>query len=120
MLQMATGDGEILWRISSSALLLYSACLVLIHGLRVLRWWTLLQRFEGVSLAHINRVGAIGFMAVFMLPLRLGELARPWLLQRDSDVAFGTGLSTIAVERVIDGLMVSLLLFLVLVQMPAE
>lgn len=117
-LQMSTPEGALLWRLEMRGLLAYVACLSAIHGFRVLRWWALLRGFEGVTFTKVNRIGAVSFMAVFMLPLRLGELARPWLLQRDTGVAFGTGLSTVAVERVVDGLMVSLLLFIVLIQMP--
>ena len=117
-LQMSTPEGALLWRLEMRGLLAYVVCLSAIHGFRVLRWWALLRGFEGVTFIKVNRIGAVSFMAVFMLPLRLGELARPWLLQRDTGVAFGTGLSTVAVERVVDGLMVSLLLFIVLIQMP--
>ncbi len=104
------------WSLRLSALGAYLVVLFGVHWLRVLRWRPMLAAFDDVPLRVINRVGAAGFMSVFMLPLRLGELVRPWLISRNSNIPFGTALSTIAVERVIDGLMVTLLLFTVLMQ----
>lgn len=102
------------WSLQLSALAAYFVTLFAVHWLRVLRWRPMLTPFGEVPLRVVNRVGAVGFMSVFMLPLRLGELVRPWLISRNTDIRFGTALSTIAVERVIDGLMVTLLLFAVL------
>lgn len=108
--------GGVNWSLRLSALAAYLLTLFAVHWLRVLRWRPMLAPFDDVPLRVINRVGAAGFMSVFMLPLRLGELVRPWLISRNSNIPFGTALSTIAVERVIDGLMVTLLLFAVLMQ----
>lgn len=106
------------WSLRLSHLGLYLAILSCIHWLRVLRWRPMLAAFETVPLRVINRVGAAGFMSVFLLPLRLGELVRPFLISRNSAIPFGTALTTIAVERVADGLMVTLLLFGVLIGVP--
>ncbi len=112
------GSGPATWSLALWAIAAYGLVLVVIHWLRVMRWRPMLAPFGGASLRVCNRVGAVGFMAVFLLPLRLGELVRPLLLARNTEIAFGTGLSTIAVERVLDGLVVSLALFLVLLQVP--
>lgn len=117
-LLLVDAQGALSWSLRWANLAGYLGCLFAIHWLRVLRWRPLLQAFAPAPLRVVNRVGAIGFMAVFMLPLRLGEFVRPWLIHDDTGVPFGTGLSTIAVERVIDGLMVTLLLFGVLMQLP--
>ncbi len=119
-LLMRTDDGLTTWSLSLSHLFGYFVVLALIHFWRVLRWMPLVRPFAPVTFASLNRIGAVGFMAVFLLPLRLGELARPALLARDGKVPFGTGLTMIAVERVSDGLMVSLMLFGVLMTVPAS
>lgn len=106
------------WSLDVGVLGTYCLMLTAIHWLRVLRWRPLLEPYAHVPLRALNRTGAIGFMAVFLLPLRLGEFARPMLLARtDADhkaVPFGAGLGTIALERILDGLMVAALLFVVL------
>ena len=56
------------------------------------------------------RATAIGFMANNLLPLRAGELARGVALGRLLKERISTALSTIAVERVFDGIVIMLLL----------
>ncbi|MSP90391.1 MAG: flippase-like domain-containing protein [Myxococcales bacterium] len=112
--------GGVLWSVRLTHVAAYLVLLFAIHWLRVLRWRPLLQPYEDVRVSVLNRVGAVGFMAVFLLPLRLGELARPLMLARSTGIGFGTGLGTIAIERVMDGLTVTLLLFAALIQVHPE
>ena len=57
--------------------------------------------------------GMLSYPIVIMLPFRLGELSRPLLLTRAEQpgVGFAESLSAIAVERVVDGLVVVGMLF---------
>lgn len=57
--------------------------------------------------------GMLSYPIVIMLPFRLGELSRPLLLTRAGEpgVGFAESVSAIAVERVVDGLMVVGMLF---------
>ena len=115
----------VLWAVQLRALAGYFLILSTIHWLRVLRQKPLLAPYADVSLAELNRTGAIGFMSVFLLPLRLGEFVRPLLLTRPGTtkaggVPFGASLASVALERVLDGLLVSGLLFTVLVGVPSE
>lgn len=57
--------------------------------------------------------GMVSFPIVILLPFRLGELSRPLLLTRAEQpgVGFAESLSAIAVERVVDGLVVVGMLF---------
>ncbi len=118
-------DSEIvLWSVKLWSLAAYFLILSTIHWLRVLRQKPLLAPYAEVPLAELNRTGAIGFMSVFLLPLRLGEFVRPLLLTREGTtpaggVPFGASLASVALERVLDGLLVSALLFAVLVGVPA-
>ena len=48
------------------------------------------------------------FFAIFALPLRLGEMARPALTKLRQGIPVSVGFGTIAVERVVDGLVTSL------------
>jgi len=49
----------------------------------------------------------LGFAGVFLVPLRLGEFARPLLLKAHSRIGFPAGLGTVAIERAVDGLVMT-------------
>ncbi len=57
--------------------------------------------------------GLVAFLVVMVLPLRLGEAARPLLLARSPRPGhkLATGAAVVALERVLDGLFVVLMLF---------
>jgi uncharacterized protein (TIRG00374 family) len=50
----------------------------------------------------IFSAAAIGFMANMVLPFRVGELARPYLVARHTDVSLSTALASIVLERILD------------------
>ena len=108
------------WSMELVWLLPYLGILALVHVLRVVRWKPLLDPIARLSWREHNRIGAVGFMAMFLFPLRLGELVRPYLVKRTTGTArMSEVLATVVVERVIDGLMVALLLFGILASLPA-
>jgi len=107
------------WSFDVFYLLPYFLILVAIHFLRVLRWKPLLEPLGDVDFKTLNSISAIGFMYLFVLPFRLGELARPYLLARHSTIGMSESMATIVVERVVDGLIVSVILLAVLLGMPS-
>ena len=108
------------WSLDLVWLLPYLSILVLVHVLRVVRYRPLLNPITRLSLRDHNRIGAVGFMAMFLFPLRLGELVRPYLVKKTtgSSVRMSEVLATVAVERIVDGLVVALLLFGILTLLP--
>jgi hypothetical protein len=60
-----------------------------------------------VSVYHLVGMSFLGFAGVFLVPLRLGELARPLLLKVHSRIGFSAGLGTVAIERAVDGLVMT-------------
>jgi hypothetical protein len=50
-------------------------------------------------------------MAMLALPVRLGEFVRPYFLARDGKLRMSAALGTVAVERIVDGLLISILFF---------
>src|SRR4029078_1219748 len=76
-----------------------------------LRWNFLLAPL-GVRIpnAPLLAISSVGFMAILALPARLGGFVRPGLL-RKRGVSATAGLGTVAVERIVDGLLVSLFVF---------
>ena len=109
------------WAMNLAWLGPYLLILSFIHVLRVVRWKPLLDPIVEMDWAAHNRIGAVGFMAMFLLPLRLGELVRPYLVKHETGrTRTSAVLSTVVVERIVDGLMVSLTLFAVLFALPAS
>jgi uncharacterized protein (TIRG00374 family) len=96
----------------TTGVLLYLATLALTHLFRSWRWGYLL-RPVGVrlSLRRLLPISSVGFMAILALPMRLGEFVRPYYVARETNVRMSAALGTVAVERVIDGLMISSLFF---------
>ena len=75
-------------------------------ALRVPRWRLLLGRRGDATLsdASLWHAIAIGFTANNILPARAGELLRVVAVNRLAKVPIATGLSSVAVERVLDAL----------------
>jgi uncharacterized protein (TIRG00374 family) len=76
---------------------------------RALRWGILLRPFSRVDTQPLMSATAIGFAANMLLPLRAGEVIRPWLLARKVNLPLAQTLATVALERLFD--MATLLLF---------
>ncbi len=66
------------------------------------RWMSLSLSPEPLPLRALFRATALAFMAVNVLPFRLGELARPWLLAQETDVRGAAALGTLVLERALD------------------
>jgi len=92
--------------------------------IRTIRWRGLLRTREGapVSWSPLWHATAMGFMANNTLPLRLGELVRPYAASRLSGVPLAAALSSIAAERALDALTLVALLGLGLFRagLPAD
>ncbi len=89
-----------LWIIPAIAVTLLS------FGLRAVRWKIILGPARGLRFWQCFHPMMIGFMVNCILPGRVGELARPAILQRKHQVAFSTVLATVAAERVFDMAMI--------------
>jgi uncharacterized protein (TIRG00374 family) len=89
----------------------YIGLLVVVQLTRALRWNYLLAPL-GVRIppAPLLAISSVGFMAILALPARLGEFVRPGLL-RKRGISATSALGTVAVERIVDGLLVSLFVF---------
>jgi len=59
-------------------------------------------------------ITSIGFLFVWILPARLGEVARPYLLQQNSRVGLSPAMGSVVLERLIDSSFLVLLLALCL------
>src|SRR3972149_10677263 len=86
---------------------------LLIYIVRALRWQGLLSHIKRVSVLNLLSITLIGFMANNILPARVGEVLRPFILYKKEDVKFSTSLATVIVERIFD--MLGLIIFTVVV-----
>jgi hypothetical protein len=79
--------------------------------LRAIRWRIILESAKRISFWGAIHPMMIGFMINCVLPARLGEVARPVILQKREKVPFATGLATVVAERMFD-IFLLLLLFI--------
>lgn len=100
------------WKTLWPTVAAYLALSAIMHLGRAWRWKHLLAPL-GASLpaGPLLAISSVGFLAILALPARLGELVRPGLIRRRAGISASAALGTVAVERVVDGLVVSLFVF---------
>jgi glycosyltransferase 2 family protein len=84
--------------------------LAMVHVFRTLRWGCLLSALAPVPFRRLNDASAIGFMMLLVLPFRLGEFARPFLIAQRTPIRRSAAMTTVVLERITDGVFVALLL----------
>ena len=87
----------------------YFGILTIIHICRTLRWGCLLSGLERVPFRKLNEASGIGFMMLLVLPFRLGEFARPFLIAQRSSIRRSAAMTSVVLERITDGLFVAIL-----------
>jgi uncharacterized protein (TIRG00374 family) len=100
---------------------LYIPLLLAMTWFRSVRWRFLLRSIVEVPKRRLLAVSCAGFLAVLLLPFRLGELVRPYMLHtRTKDTLTMTAAtSSVIAERIIDGVFLSVILAIVLLAVPA-
>ena len=78
--------------------------LIIDMGLKAWRWQFLLKPLKSIPLRSVFSIEVIGHMANAILPLRIGELVRAYLLGEKEQVSKISALATVAVPRAFDGL----------------
>lgn len=74
----------------------------LMMALRALRWQLELRPLARIAFGRLWVVTAVAYMAINLLPARLGEVVRPWLLSRREAVSFGNVVGNLVVEKTMD------------------
>ena len=70
--------------------------------IRTWRWQILLSPIERLPFLPVLRAMIVGFTTIFLLPARAGELIRPWMLSRETNVSASAAFATVIVERLFD------------------
>jgi uncharacterized protein (TIRG00374 family) len=78
---------------------------------RTWRWHYMLRALKPIPLGRLFPVVCIGYMGNNIYPARIGELLRAYVLKRKEEVAIGASLATILVERIFDGVIMLLFVF---------
>ena len=106
----------------------YILTLVGVNWYRGVRWRFLIRSIADVPKKRLCAVSWIGFAAILILPFRIGELARPYLLsvggKRDANgrvvgtISLPAATGSVVAERVVDGLYLSIVLAIALLTVP--
>jgi uncharacterized protein (TIRG00374 family) len=109
---------DTVWEYIRSANLLWLIPGVAVYFLavwgRTWRWHYLLRPMKAVSLGKLFPIVVIGYMGNNVYPFRAGEVIRAFVLQRNEGVMISASLATIIVERIFDGLVMLLFVFVAL------
>lgn len=89
---------ELRWLVPAAALSL------LLMVFRAWRWQLELRPLARLGIGQLWLVCAIAYMAINLLPVRLGEFVRPWLLSRRSRVTFSNVVGNLVVEKTMDSI----------------
>lgn len=94
----------------------YFAQLTVTHVLRTWRWRLQMDNLTSRRMPLRDAFGicCLSFAGTFLLPFRLGELIRPYLAARQGYGRKSVALATVALERVLDGLVMTGVLAVIL------
>ena len=81
------------------------------------RWKAIVGAVRRISLASAIEGLLVGWLSSLVLPLKLGEGAKAWLMARREGLPIATVVSTVLLDRVVDG--AALVLFIVLTSIVA-
>jgi uncharacterized protein (TIRG00374 family) len=85
---------------------------------RTWRWHYMLRAIKPIPLGRLFPVVCIGYMGNNIYPARIGELLRAYVLKRQEGVSVSASLATIVVERIFDGVIMLLFVFVGLPLVP--
>lgn len=81
---------------------------------RTWRWHYMLRPLKAIPTGRLFPVVCIGYMGNNIFPVRAGEVLRTYVLKRKEGVSMSASLTTVVVERVFDGLVMLLFVFVAL------
>ncbi len=81
---------------------------------RTWRWHSMLLHLKPIPTARLFPVVVIGYMGNNVYPARAGEVLRSYVLRRKEGVPMSASLATVVLERLFDGLVMLLFVFVTL------
>jgi uncharacterized protein (TIRG00374 family) len=83
------------------------------------RWHYTLRHFKSIPIRRLYPLICIGYFGNNVYPFRAGEVIRSYVLRRKEGIAISSSLATVLIERVFDGLVMLLFVFIALPFAPA-
>lgn len=83
------------------------------------RWHYALRHLKEIPLKRLYPLICIGYFGNNIYPFRAGEVIRSYVLKQQEDVSISSSLATVLIERVFDGLVMLIFVFLALPFAPA-
>jgi uncharacterized protein (TIRG00374 family) len=81
--------------------------------IRALRWQHLIRPLKEIGILNLFSATTIGFMSNNLLPARMGEFVRAYVIGNREDISITSSFATIVVERIFDIIAVLLLTMVV-------
>ena len=117
-------DFDQLWIIIKQLDLFYGALsltiLLLSNAIRALRWQILAYPLDKISFNPALSSIMIGYFGNSVLPFRMGELLRAYVLAEKTSLNISSAFGTIVTERILDFVGLSLLIVLTIIVYPAD
>jgi uncharacterized protein (TIRG00374 family) len=82
--------------------------------IRTWRWHYMLRQFKPVPVGRLFPVVCIGYAGNNIYPARAGEVIRSYVLKKKEAIPISGSLATVLIERIFDGLVMLLFVFLAL------
>jgi len=103
-------------------ILLAVICTFISYFLRAFRWHYLLISEKNIPLSSLYPATIIGYMANNLLPARLGEFVRAYILGQREGLKTATVFASLVIDRLFDGFTVLLILLITLftLRLPQE
>ncbi|MBI1818375.1 MAG: flippase-like domain-containing protein [Deltaproteobacteria bacterium] len=79
---------------------------IMLQIFRAWRWQLELRPLTHIALAPLWVITSVAYMAINVLPARMGEVVRPWLLSRRSAVSFSNVVGNLVVEKTMDSVVI--------------
>jgi glycosyltransferase 2 family protein len=83
------------------------------------RWHYTLRHFKPIPIGRLYPLVCIGYFGNNIYPFRAGEVLRSYVLRRREGIPISSSLATVIIERVFDGLVMLLFVFLALPFAPS-
>ncbi len=97
-----------------------TCCIVASYYCRALQWRYVLGGVRRLPVYPLFRITMLGFLAKTLLPARLGEVVRAYILARKQRLSKGTAFGSVIVTRLLDGAILFLILGGFAILIPAK
>ncbi len=91
-----------LLRADLASILWATALSYVVLWVRSMRWRLLLSTLGKTSTASVFKASLIGYMVNYLLPIRIGEVVRAYLVGTHGEFSRSAAMATVVVERIID------------------